>query len=66
VEDNKQPTTPESEDVEAHGLTGLPPSERPPMDANTEEPDVEAHALAALPPNERPPAEAFTEKPVDM
>jgi len=38
VEDNKQPTTPESEDVEAHALTGLPLGERPDAEALSEKP----------------------------
>jgi hypothetical protein len=66
VEENKQPTTPENEDVEAHGFVDRPVGERPPMEGHGEEPDVEAHLLTGLPPAERPPAEAFTEKPVDM
>jgi hypothetical protein len=54
VEENTQPTTPESEDVEAHSLAS-PPREQPPREAN-DEGDVEAHALG-LPPREQPPRE---------
>jgi hypothetical protein len=66
VEENLEPTTPESEDVEAHLLSPpgerppadlLPPNERPPVDANTEGPDVELHSFVERPPAERPPAE---------
>ena len=52
MEENKQPTTPENEDVEAHGVTERPPGELPTLGGNTEEPDVELHS--------------FVEKPVEM
>ncbi|HWJ31368.1 MAG TPA: hypothetical protein VNR59_03420 [Gaiellaceae bacterium] len=50
MEENKEPTTTETEEVEGHGYVERPVNED--RDANTEEPDVEAHG--------------FVEKPVDM
>jgi predicted carbohydrate-binding protein with CBM5 and CBM33 domain len=47
VEENKEPTTTENEDVEAHGYTERP-VERP-VEGNTEAPDVEAHGFVEKP-----------------
>jgi hypothetical protein len=55
VADEKTPTTSEGEDVEAHLLRdGL--TERPDMEASSEEPDVEGHSLDR-PGTERPGTE---------
>jgi hypothetical protein len=54
VEEQTPTTSEENEDVEAHRL---PPVERPPAEAASEEPDFEGHSLLGRPPAERPPAE---------
>jgi len=56
VEENKEPTTTEDEDVEAHGLD-RPDTERPDVEAQTESPDVEGHAFLERPDVERPDVE---------
>ena len=66
MEENKEPTTSENEDVEAHGYAERPVGEQPSAEANSEEPDVEAHSFTERPVGEQPSAEANTEKPVDM
>jgi hypothetical protein len=52
VEESKEPTTADNEDVEAHGVVDRPPGED--REANTDEPDVEGHALVDRPPDMRP------------
>jgi hypothetical protein len=58
VEDEKTPTTSEAEDVEAHLLRDRSGTERPDMEASSEEPEVEGHSLT-----ERPDMEATSEEP---
>ena len=60
--ENKEPTTSENEDVEAHGLT-RPDSERPDTEQHSEEPDVEGHAFLERPGSERPDTELLSERP---
>ena len=50
--DEKTPTTSEAEDVEAHLLRDRSGSERPEMDASSEEPEVEGHLLSGSRPGE--------------
>lgn len=52
MEESKEPTTADNEDVEAHGLVDRPPAED--REANTEEPEVEGHGLVERPPDMRP------------
>jgi hypothetical protein len=58
VNENKEPTTSQEEDVEAHGYVERPVGEQPSMDANTEElDDVEAHGFVDRPVADRPVAD---------
>ena len=50
--DEKTPTTSEAEDVEAHLLRDRPGTERPGMEASSEEPEVEGHLLSGSRPGE--------------
>ncbi len=56
MEEQKTPTTSDTEDVEAHGY-GERPNERPNEERNADDSDVEAHLLK---PNEAP-----VERPVE-
>jgi hypothetical protein len=47
VEENREPTTTENDDVEAHGVVEKPMDR--PMEASSEEPDVEGHVFAEKP-----------------
>jgi hypothetical protein len=58
VDENKEPTTSQEEDVEAHGYVDRPVGEQPSVDANAEElDDVEAHGFVDRPVADRPVAD---------
>ena len=52
MEESKEPTTADNEDVKAHGVVDRPPGED--REANTEEADVEAHGVVDKPVDMRP------------
>ncbi|HEU5278613.1 MAG TPA: hypothetical protein VFU26_06895 [Gaiellaceae bacterium] len=51
MDEEKTPTTSDSDDVEAHGVTDRPVEDR---EAASDEPDVEAHGLLDRPGLDRP------------
>jgi hypothetical protein len=55
--EEKDLTTSEDEEVEAHGLAERPTSESPTSERASEEPDVEGHGLIERPSSERPTSE---------